>query len=203
MAKLALFKTDAQRKAAARRTLKAYGAGKHDNYGIMYLAEQFGWVDPEYTESTNKTTQRAIDFLNEIAGTTVKRNPRGVFGQNTKPRYTFRQRTRAPKGVLKNPRERSYKKAVSLYRDFTGENPRHIDDWEVTVPDVAMEVGKVTGIIYKAHVDGRVQEFMHEFTGTSRPTLAASSDGRQLLLLGGDYKMTERGIVDGTYEFVR
>lgn len=108
------------------------------------------------------------------------------------------------RGVLKNPVEgRQYKKAVSLYRDFTGENPRHLEDWDVIVPSHAMEVGKVTGIMYKARVDGKVQEFLHEFTGRSRPILAASSDGRQLLLLGGDYKMTERGIVDGTYEFTR
>jgi hypothetical protein len=137
----------------------------------------------------------------------LQMNPRGVFEQDTKPQYTIRQTGRR-KGVLNNPRDRaqsgrSYKKAVSLYRDFTGENPRHIDDWDVEIPDVAMEVGKVTGIIYKTRMDGRVQEFMHEFTGASRPILAASSDGRQLLLLGGDYKMTERGIVDGSYEFVR
>jgi len=118
------------------------------------------------------------------------------------PSYTIKQ-TGKHAGVLKNPTGRQYKKAVSLYRDFTGENPRHIEDWDIVIPSHAMEVGKVTGIMYKARVDGKVQEFLHEFTGRSRPLLAASADGRQLLLLGGDYKMTERGIVDGTYEFVR
>jgi len=127
---------------------------------------------------------------------------RGVVKQKTTPSYTIKQ-TGKHKGVLKNPTGgRQYKKAVSLYRDFTGENPRHLEDWDVIVPSHAMEVGKVTGIMYKARVDGKVQEFLHEFTGRSRPILAASADGRQLLLLGGDYKMTERGIVDGTYEFV-
>ncbi len=127
---------------------------------------------------------------------------RGIVDQDTSAAYTIKQ-TGKHAGVIKNPQGRQYKKAVSLYRDFTGENPRHVDDWDVLVPNVAMEVGKVTGIMYKARVDGKVQEFLHEFTGRSRPILAASSDGRQLLLLGGDYKMTERGIVDGTYEFVR
>lgn len=127
---------------------------------------------------------------------------RGIVEQGKGPSYTIKQ-TGRHKGVIKNPRGRQFKRAVSLYRDFTGENPRYLEDWDVIVPLVAMEVGKVTGIMYKARVDGTVQEFLHEFTGRSRPILAASADGRQLLLLGGDYKMTERGIVDGTYEFTR
>ncbi len=135
-------------------------------------------------------------------GTRAARSRRGVVKQDVTPSYTVKQ-TGGHRGIVKNPQGRSYKKAVSLYRDFTGENPRHLEDWDVVVPSHAMEVGKVTGIMYKARVDGQLQEFLHEFTGRSRPILAASSDGRQLLLLGGDYKMTERGIVDGTYEFVR
>ena len=131
---------------------------------------------------------------------------RGIVKQETGPSYTVKQTGRHAGTINRNPKQasgRNYRKAVSLYRDFTGENPRHVDDWLVSVPPVCMQVGMVTGILYKARVDGKVQEFLHEFTGKSRPILAASADGRQLLLLGGDYKMTERGIVDGTYELVR
>jgi hypothetical protein len=132
-----------------------------------------------------------------------KRNSRGQFvtkkrSVQRKPRYVAKAKRRV---VKRNPTGRDYRKAVRLYSDFHGENPRHEEDWTVVVPGTALEVGKVTGILYKTRVDGRQQEFMHEFTGNSRPTLAASSDGRQLLLLGGDYKFTDRGIVDGTVSF--
>ena len=108
------------------------------------------------------------------------------------------------KSVRKNPiRGRSYRKAIALYRDFHGEEPKHVDDWDVEVPSVALEVGKVTGILYKTRMDGKMQEFLHEFKGSAQPTLAAAANGRQLLFLGGDYKMTERGIVDGSYQIDR
>lgn len=105
--------------------------------------------------------------------------------------------------VRSNPTSRDMRKAVRLYTDFTGEDPKYIDEWTVTVPSHALKVGMVTGILYKAQMDGKTQEFMHEFTGASRPILAASADGRSLLLLGGDYKFTEHGIVDGSYSIRR
>ncbi len=123
-----------------------------------------------------------------------KRNARGRF-------VVARKKPKKRAVVKRNPTGRNVRKAVRLYSDFHGENPRHEEEWQVEIPTTALEVGKVTGIMYKTRVDGRIQEFMHEFTGNSRPTLAASSDGRQLLLLGGDYKFTERGIVDGTVSF--
>lgn len=133
----------------------------------------------------------------------IKEKARGVVAQDKSASYIVKSGGQK-RGVIRNPTNgRNYRKAVRLYRDFTGENPRFTDEWDVEVPDTAMQVGKVTGIMYKARVDGREQEYLHEFTGKSRPILAASADGRQLLLLGGDYKMTERGIVDGTYEIRR
>ena len=112
--------------------------------------------------------------------------------------------TRSRKAVRKNPvKGRAYRKAVALYRDFHGENPKHVDDYDVDLPEVALQVGKVSGIMYKARFEGKMQEFLHEFSGKSQPILAASADGRQLLLLGGDYKFTERGIVDGSYSIER
>lgn len=118
------------------------------------------------------------------------------------------QKATRKKAVRKNPvgksqTERAMRKAVRLFSDFHGEHPKFVDQWEVIVPPVAMQIGTVTGIMYKTRMDGKVQEFLHEFTGKSRPILAASADGRQLLFLGGDYKMTERGIVDGSYTIER
>lgn len=201
MARLVQFRTNAQRKAAARRELKKYADKKVDRYEIMGTAESFGWTDPGYTEKLDKTVDRAVTYLAKIAEVTVKKNPRRKTRQ--KPRYTVAKPSRARGTIRNNPTDRSMRKAVRLYSDFTGHNPTYLDDWDVDVPDTALQVGHVTGILYKTKMDGKMQEFMHEFTGRSRPILAASADGHQLLLLGGDYKFTERGIVDGSYSIGR
>jgi len=147
---------------------------------------------PKFKTGTAKPGSRA-----------AKPRGRGAVKQDTKASYTIKQSGRH-KGVLKNPvRGRNYRKAVSLYKDFHGEHPKHVDDWDIVVPSVALQVGKVTGIMYKTKMDGKVQEFLHEFTGKAQPILASSADGKQLLILGGDYKFTERGIVDGTYSIER
>ena len=103
--------------------------------------------------------------------------------------------------IKKNPTPgrigRAYKRAVKLYQDFTGHDPKFLDEWSVSVPEVAMQVGKITGIMYTTKMDGKEQEFLHEFSGRSRPILAASADGNQLLILGGNYSFTDRGIIDG------
>lgn len=127
---------------------------------------------------------------------------RGVVAQSKTPSYIIGQAGKH-RGVVKNPSSRNMRKAVRLYTDFTGHDPQFVDEWAVDIPDTALQVGHVTGILYKCRMDGRMQEFMHEFTGKSRPILAAGADGHQLLLLGGDYKFTERGIVDGTYSIRR
>ena len=126
----------------------------------------------------------------------------GVVAQSKTRKYVVGQAGKH-RGVVSNPSSRAMRKAVRLYTDFTGHDPKYIDEWTVDVPDTALQVGHVTGILYKTRMDGKTQEFMHEFTGKSRPILAASADGHQLFLLGGDYKFTERGIVDGTYSIRR
>lgn len=127
------------------------------------------------------------------------RNPRGVIQQSTKPTYIIETAGKHAGVIKRNPRTgRAVTKAMKLYNDFTGENPRFIDEWQVEIPAAAMQIGKITGIMYTTRMDGRQQEFLHEFTGRSRPILAASADGNQLFVLGGEYHFSERGIVDGT-----
>lgn len=136
------------------------------------------------------------------ASSITKKAHGGVVTQDKTPTYIVKSSGRKRGVINRNPlpKGRNYRKAVALYKDFTGHDPKFVDDWDVTIPSTALQVGHVTGILYKTRMDGKMQEFMHEFTGKSRPILAASADGRQLLLLGGDYKFTERGIVDGTFE---
>ena len=64
------------------------------------------------------------------------------------------------------------------------------------VVDVALKVGWCDGILYTTERDGNVEKYIHKFKKSSRPLLAASFDGKNLLLLGGAFRFTDRGIVD-------
>ncbi len=57
---------------------------------------------------------------------------------------------------------------------------------------VVYELGKLTGVIYELNGD----KYIHQFGKASQPVLASSHDGSQLYILGGEYKVTERGIED-------
>jgi hypothetical protein len=86
--------------------------------------------------------------------------------------------------------------AVRRFKRFTGMEPEGVDLVKVTLPDAALLVGDVLGIMYETERDGVVESYIHKFREGSRPQLAASQDGKQLVLLGGAYQFTERGIVD-------
>lgn len=137
---------------------------------------------------------------------------RGVVDQEATPGYIIETSgkhgglvtiTESKRGTIrKNPVGGKFKKAVQLYKDFTGDEPQFIDEWIVSVPPVAVFIGKLTGVMYTATRDGKSEEFYHEFK-RGKPILAASAEGHQLLILGGKYHFTERGIVDGTASFRR
>lgn len=86
--------------------------------------------------------------------------------------------------------------AMKLFKDFRGEDPKYIDELEIPLNSVFMLVGECDGILYTTTRDGKKERYIHEFRSNSKPLLAASSDGKQIILLEGKYKFTERGIVD-------
>ncbi len=89
------------------------------------------------------------------------------------------------------------RKAASLYTDFTGHNDPMLSKIAVKdMPKVALEVGQCDGLLYTTIRDNVTEKYIHKFKKTSRPLLAASPDGTQLLLLGGAFNFTDRGIVD-------
>jgi hypothetical protein len=61
---------------------------------------------------------------------------------------------------------------------------------------VAFKIGDCDGILYTTVRDGVTESYIHKFKKKSRPVLASSFDGKQLLILAGGYEFTERGIVD-------
>lgn len=86
--------------------------------------------------------------------------------------------------------------AIQLFEDFRGHTPRNIDKIKMKMPDVALKIGQCDGILYTTTRNGKSEKFIHKFRKNSRPLLATSHDGSVLLLLGGAFAFTHRGIVD-------
>ncbi len=88
------------------------------------------------------------------------------------------------------------KEAAQRYEDFTGHRPERVDVLEVPDIDTAFGIGDCHGVLYSCVRDGKNEHYIHKFKKSARPLLASSFDGQALLLLGGGYRFTERGIVD-------
>lgn len=87
------------------------------------------------------------------------------------------------------------RKAAKLYADFTGAEEYEIVEIPVkTLPREGLVFGECLVIGYKSMRDGK--PYVHEFRASSRPLLAASHDGKQVVIVGGRYAFTDRGIVD-------
>ena len=106
-------------------------------------------------------------------------------------------RTRVQR-VRKNPSVNGQvREAVARFTGFRGDTPKSVDRVRVAPPArVMLHVGECLGIMYRTERDGVVEDYLHRFRKKSRPTLAVSSDGKTLYLLGGAYRVTDRGIED-------
>ncbi len=87
-------------------------------------------------------------------------------------------------------------KAVRLYRGFREAAPRGVERWTLPADQVGVKMGLCVGIIYATTVGGKREKFIHEFRRDAAPVLAVGEAGAQLYLLGGKYRVTERGIID-------
>ncbi len=87
--------------------------------------------------------------------------------------------------------------AARRLSEFVG---REIGEFVEVQINTDYEVGYVLGempeLHYIAERDGEVFHFHHEFKAASRPLLVVSFDGKQLMIAGGRYDVTDRGIID-------
>ena len=92
--------------------------------------------------------------------------------------------------------KRELRQAVELYESFREKRPQKLGRATFKLPKVVAVIGHVEGIDYRTTHGKKVTLYHHDFEPGSRPLLCVSSDGRQLMLLGGRYRFTDRGIVD-------
>lgn len=88
------------------------------------------------------------------------------------------------------------RQATTLYQSFREASPKKLIRLMVDVPRVCAAIGHVEAVEYRTTHGGKLELYRHDFQKGSRPLLCTSGDGKQLLLLGGHYKFTDRGIVD-------
>lgn len=106
--------------------------------------------------------------------------------------------TRRKQNPVPLSKQTALRKGAQLYEDFTGHDAEELGYFDTgKMPEMAVVIGDVEGIIYNTVRDGVAERYIHKFKAKSRPMFAVTVDGKQLLLLGGDYDFTERGIVDG------
>ena len=141
---------------------------------------------------------------------TIDAFPRGEFGFGRAKEYASRAAHRFPgkkirvfwpDTVKKNPAARvahdsRIAAAARRFQSFTGHRAGGATPRSLPVPRVGLEVGPVLMIGYEATRDGKREKYLHRFAKKARPLLAASHDGRDLVLIGGSYQFTNRGIVD-------
>lgn len=88
------------------------------------------------------------------------------------------------------------RQAAEKFRDFTGHDPEPIGRVNVNMPKTAAVIGELEAVIYATVRDGKNERYIHRFKKSSRPLLCVSPDGKQLIIAGGSYVFTERGIED-------
>lgn len=93
--------------------------------------------------------------------------------------------------------ESSLLQAKILYEDFTGQSAEvlgTVDFPQIKGPLIA--IGEVDFIGYTTVRDGVEERYKHDFKPSARPLFCVTFDGSQIVMLGGAYDFTERGIVD-------
>lgn len=107
-------------------------------------------------------------------------------------------RTRRITGTVLTATRAGVDKAASAYGEFKGRKARTAS--LVKMPKLkgeAWKLGELVGVVYLAthNSTGKPRKYLHEFRTNARPALAVCNDGQQLVILGGGYWVTDRGII--------
>lgn len=91
---------------------------------------------------------------------------------------------------------RQVAQAARRFKSFTGRAPDRVEKIPMDpLPKVGLAFGELLEIGYLSYRDGL--PYRHSFRPLrSRPLVVSTPDGKRLLLIGGSYSFTERGIVN-------
>lgn len=90
----------------------------------------------------------------------------------------------------------SVHRVKKLYEDFREEKVTRARKIRLKIPRVVAVMGYCDFIAYRTTRSGISERYKHTFHKGSMPLLC--TDGKRVYLIGGRYKVTERGITDLT-----
>ena len=96
---------------------------------------------------------------------------------------------------MKKPRK-DLVKAKRLYEQFREAKPKRVKKVTIDIPDTVAVMGYLSAVEYETTHNGKAVAYRHDFSPGSRPMITAGPRKRQLFLIGGNFHVTERGIVD-------
>jgi hypothetical protein len=157
------------------------------------------FVDGRYDAdiSPSKTSKQALAKALRVYPKISKVSSEPDSNNSGQRLYSYRSGDRK-----KNPAPRvradgaEVERAAKLFTAFTGHRVTKMRQVSVPPVKVGLAVGPVLEIAYETTRDGKRENYLHKFRRGARPLLAASQDGRTLMLLGGGHRFTPRGIVD-------
>jgi hypothetical protein len=86
--------------------------------------------------------------------------------------------------------------SADLFRGFREEEPRRARAMRFRTPRAVAVMGRVEFIGYMTTHGRKTYLYVHQFAVGSRPIFAAGAGRNQAFMLGGRYRVTDRGIVD-------
>jgi hypothetical protein len=89
------------------------------------------------------------------------------------------------------------KQAARLYHDFTGHPEMEIHKVKIpNLPKAVAVFGELDALEYTCVRDGKTELYRHQFSHKAKPLFCVSPDGKQIIIIGGKYRVTDRGIED-------
>jgi hypothetical protein len=164
------------------------GLGPDMRYTGIKFSDHGAAVGFKLWWSALKTLQRLKADYPILAGYNL-----GIVGPNGRTMINPKVR----KARRKNPETRAdLSAAAQRLQEFSGHEASEVLKIKEPTFKKGLVIGQLHGLLYGTVRDGRSENYIHRFRKSSRPLLAASSDGRTLRIVGGRFQFTEAGIED-------
>lgn len=92
--------------------------------------------------------------------------------------------------------KRELERGARLFHAFREKNAARVTRRKVDFPSTVVAIGKVAAVRYYTTHGAKKILYEHEFKRHAMPEFLVSADGKMLLLIGGRFRFTGRGIVD-------
>lgn len=166
---------------------------------VVRLMRGYGVTIAQLARRMNipQTRVRAVRAKGVTGAEYVRDWREAITGVDPGPQYVGNPVPKSSRAGRRLPAGDDVAQAADLYSRFSGHEPESIG--KVKAParlKTAIAIGECDGILYTTVRDNRVEKYIHKFRAKDKPLLTVAPDGSQIVLVGGNYTFTERGIID-------